>query len=72
MPAAELVSVQHAPVVVGGANITPTRDDWTQIAISGGAGGLGGAGHRVDPASGGVGPPAARPPIAQRAARPGR
>ncbi|MDW8809005.1 antibiotic biosynthesis monooxygenase [Streptomyces scabiei] len=30
---AELVSVQHAPAVVGGVDITPTRDDWTSVAI---------------------------------------
>jgi heme-degrading monooxygenase HmoA len=31
--AAELVSVQHAPDVTGGVDITPERDDWTSIAI---------------------------------------
>ncbi|MFD0449256.1 antibiotic biosynthesis monooxygenase [Streptomyces indonesiensis] len=30
---AELVSVQHAPAVGGGVDITPTRDDWTSVAI---------------------------------------
>ncbi|NEA47949.1 antibiotic biosynthesis monooxygenase [Streptomyces sp. SID10815] len=33
MLAAELVSVQQAPSVTGGVDITTARDDWTSIAI---------------------------------------
>ncbi|MFI2778813.1 antibiotic biosynthesis monooxygenase family protein [Streptomyces sp. ALB3] len=31
--AAELVSVQSAPAVTGGVDVTPAREDWTSVAV---------------------------------------